>query len=455
MGRIVRQLMDEQVVGVVGRDDELAVLRQTAGRQVRSSCSFTGWPGSARPRWSRRSGSRPGPTGHGASPGLPLDRPTERGFLDALGERTGGGSCRPATLQSRLGELGERVVLMVDTYELFRILDPWLRLEFVPALGDNVRIVLSGRESPMTGWPSAWAHCSAACRSRTCGAATLRVCSSARAWPATSRAYLPVARGHPLSLRLAASALTGRPGASLDAVTVKAVVEGLTELYLGVLDPATRRALDAASVVRRSTLSLLAAMLPDAAPQDAFDRLWALPFVELGDDGLVLHDTVREAVAAQLLSSDPDRSRRYRAAAWRQLRRRSPRASTPRSGGTRPTCSTSSRTRPSARRSSRRPSTCSRSRSRGRRIDPRSLISSAPRAGRVARGPRHLVAAGTRHIPRRARPGRGCRRLQHVLRDGQREPSAGAGGSGRCAGTGTTCAAIRSRGAHESCSAGR
>jgi len=61
-------------------------------------------------------------------------------------------------------------------------------------------------------------------------------------------------------------------------------------------------------------------MLPDAAPQDAFDRLRALPFVEVSDDGLVIHDTVREAVSTLLRSADPERSRRYRAAAWSQLR---------------------------------------------------------------------------------------------------------------------------------------
>ena len=64
----------------------------------------------------------------------------------------------------------------------------------------------------------------------------------------------------------------------------------------------------------------MAAMLPDAAPQDAFERVRGLPFVELSSDGLVLHDTVREVVAAYLRASDPDRSRRYRIAAWRQLR---------------------------------------------------------------------------------------------------------------------------------------
>ena len=72
--------------------------------------------------------------------------------------------------------------------------------------------------------------------------------------------------------------------------------------------------------MRRPTLSLLAAMLPDAEPQEAFDRLRRLPFVELGTDGLMVHDTVREGVAAYLRASDPDRWRRYRIAAWRQLR---------------------------------------------------------------------------------------------------------------------------------------
>jgi len=192
---------------------------------------------------------------------------------------------------------------------------------FVPALTDRVRILLSGRESPMTGWPS---DLGGLFRGLPLGnlrreeAEELLYRAGVNHDDADRIDHL--ARGHPLSLRLAASALAERPGASLEAVAVKAIVEGLTELYLGVLDPRTREALDAASVVRRPTISLLAAMLPEAAPQDAFDRLRRLPFVELGDDGLVLHDTVRETIAAILRSSDPDRSRRYRAAAWRQLR---------------------------------------------------------------------------------------------------------------------------------------
>jgi hypothetical protein len=61
-------------------------------------------------------------------------------------------------------------------------------------------------------------------------------------------------------------------------------------------------------------------MLPGAAPQDAFERLRALPFVERARDGLVVHDAVQRAIAAALHAGDPERHRALRLAAWRQLR---------------------------------------------------------------------------------------------------------------------------------------
>ncbi len=247
--------------------------------------------------------------------------PTERGFLAALEGKTGGDVATAEDAAARLSRLGDRVILILDTYEVLRLLDPWLRQTFVPALTDNVRIVLSGREAPMTGWPSDLGRLfrGLPLENLRRDEAEALLGQTGLGRDDADRIYR-LARGHPLSLRLAASALAERPDLRLEAVTVKAVIEGLTELYLGVLDPETREALDAASVVRRPTLSLLAAMLPESAPQIAFDRLRVLPFVELSDDGLILHDTVREAIAALLRSSDPDRSKRYRAAAWRQLR---------------------------------------------------------------------------------------------------------------------------------------
>ena len=126
--------------------------------------------------------------------------------------------------------------------------------------------------------------------------------------------------GHPLSLQLAASAVRERPDEPEDAV-LPTVVQELAALYLDGLDEETREALDATSVLRRVTLSLLAGVLPEESASVAFERLRALPFVELGREGLVVHDTVRECVAALLRATDPVRWRAYRGAAWRQIRR--------------------------------------------------------------------------------------------------------------------------------------
>jgi DNA-binding winged helix-turn-helix (wHTH) protein len=318
----VRQLMDQQATGLVGRDAELALLRRVLGDGGPLVVFLHGIAGVGKSALAEAFAVEARADGATV---LQLDgraiQPTPYGFLAALEDKTGGALANAAEGAARLERLGDRVVVIIDTYELLRMLDPWLRQSFVPALSDRVRIVLSGREPPMTGWPADF-------RALFLG---IEVGNLTRAGadellaregldPSTAERVYRLARGHPLSLRLASVALTGRSEVGIDAATVKAVVEGLTELYLGVLDMKTREALDAACVVRRPTLSLLAAMLPDTAPQDAFARLRTLPFVQLGDDGLVVHDTVREAVAALLRSSDPDRSRRYRAAAWRQLR---------------------------------------------------------------------------------------------------------------------------------------
>jgi DNA-binding response OmpR family regulator len=322
MTQTVRQLIDEQATWLAGRDDEMDVLRRLLGGGGPLVVFLYGIAGIGKSALVEAFGVEARASGATV---LRLDcrsiEPTERGFLTALEAKTGGELTSAEAAATRLGDLGERVVLVLDTYELARLLDPWLRQAFVPALSDKIRIVLSGREPPMTGWPAALGGLF-----RGLPLENLRrdeaedLLKRAGVDDGDADRIYRLARGHPLSLRLAASALAERPEVSLEAVTVKAIVEGLTELYLGGLDPTTRLALDAASVVRRPTLSLLAAMLPNTAPQDAFDRLRRLPFVELGDDGLVIHDTVRESIAALLRSSDPARSKRYRAAAWRQLR---------------------------------------------------------------------------------------------------------------------------------------
>jgi serine/threonine protein kinase len=124
-----------------------------------------------------------------------------------------------------------------------------------------------------------------------------------------------------LTLKLAATAALERPGLDLQDVAEHKVIQELSRLFLvDVADSATREALEAASVARRITRSLLGAMLPDTSTQDTYDKLSALAFVDSMRDGLRVHDAVHEAIAASLRAADPSRYLEYRRSAWQQLR---------------------------------------------------------------------------------------------------------------------------------------
>ena len=249
--------------------------------------------------------------------------PTEVGLLTELTQATGGPAGTAAEIASRLGEIGAQVVVVLDTYELFRLMDSWLRQVFVPTLPDNVRLVLAGREGPVTAWFSAagWHGLFKAVH--------LDCLDQRSALEYLCRVGVPhedakclegICRGHPLALTLAAALQGSERTMSLTAGVGQRIIEELSRLYISdIPDPHTRRVLEAASVVRRVTVPLLAAMLPDASPQDAQERIRALPFVQADKDGLHIHDAVREAIALTLRAQNPAEHRTYRHAAYRHF----------------------------------------------------------------------------------------------------------------------------------------
>lgn len=82
----------------------------------------------------------------------PLIEPTERGFLQELGNALGGIAPTMEDVVNRMESQGSRMFLVIETYELFRLMDTWLRQVFVPSLPENVRVILVGREPPTPGW---------------------------------------------------------------------------------------------------------------------------------------------------------------------------------------------------------------------------------------------------------------------------------------------------------------
>ena len=245
--------------------------------------------------------------------------PTERGFLTSLGNALG--TPMPTIPDATRALAGDaRVLLTIDTHEQLRLLDAWLRQSFVPALPENARLLLAGRDTP-SAWQRDLGNLMRTIRLENLSQdAALTMLRRTGVDAAIAQRVARIARGHPLSLQLAAGALAERPGLPAEDAVLGPVVEELARLYVDGLDPMTRRALDAASVVRRTTLTLLQAMLPDDDPAELFAALRSLPFAELGAEGLVLHDTVRAATSALLQASDPARHRAHRRAAWTRLR---------------------------------------------------------------------------------------------------------------------------------------
>lgn len=261
---------------------------------------------------------------------LPVDcahvEPTPRGIVRALA----------AALDADLDPVDEEevfrrlapavgpVVLVLDTFEAFGLADTWLRQQLLPRLPAGVRLVIAGRHRPNPAWKTSTAR-GAPVQTMLLGPldtdAALALLGRIGVDSASADRIHRLVGGHPLLLQVAGAAVAERPGIDLDDVAVSETIEAVTNLYLADLDPTTRHALDAASVVRRVTEPLLAAMLPPGSPvPEAIDRLRSLPFVRSTAVGLAVHETLQPVVAASLRASDPVRHARYRQAAWSELR---------------------------------------------------------------------------------------------------------------------------------------
>lgn len=309
----------------IGREEEMNALLQTLDESCPSVTYLHGIGGIGKTRL--LSAFAQGARATGASV-ITLNchciEPTEKGFWTGLSEALGADLNCPEEASARLASLDAPVVVALDNYEVFRLLDTWLRQTFVPQLPSEVRIILCGRESPVAAWFSTpgWDGMFRAIELNALATGeAIELLTNAGISEERATRINRIVGGHPLALTLAASTLVSRQEPALEQVAINRVIDELTRMFVAdIRDPLTRRTFEAASVVRRATISLLRAMLPDAAPQDIFERLSELPFVQTELDGLHIHDSIRQVIAAALKAVDPSRYQAYRRSAWYQLR---------------------------------------------------------------------------------------------------------------------------------------
>src|SRR5262245_13569135 len=252
--------------------------------------------------------------------------PTVQGFLTELSDALGEPLFTVEEVVERLASFDEMIVIALDTYEVFRLMDTWVRQVFVPSLPVNARVAIASRNPPSPAWRTApgWQGLFRSLPIEPLSEIdALAYLAMSGIEPDVARRINRLARGHPLALGMATSIVLSEAGRTIEETGLHQVIEALSRSYIeAVPDALTRQALEASSVVRCVTEPLLHALLPGTPPRDTMERLAALPFVEPGRDGLFIHDAVRSAIASSLATRDPDAHREYRRAAWAYLQNR-------------------------------------------------------------------------------------------------------------------------------------
>jgi hypothetical protein len=250
--------------------------------------------------------------------------PTELSFRRALGVALGLGSLDVGRESSEsLRFTAGRFVVCLDHYEVFRLLDTWIRLHLVPSLPDNGSLLIASREEPHPAWSRLPAGTFETMQpDPLSNAASLELLEEMGVEENVAPSISRFAGGHPLTLVIGALASKERPSNQIRQVTMSRLLEEFTKAYLDDLDEETRTYLEAAALARRISIPMMEAMLPENDPERGFAVLCRLPFVDAMSDGLALHAVLQESIAARLWAASPERHRELRRLAWAYLKGR-------------------------------------------------------------------------------------------------------------------------------------
>lgn len=207
-------------------------------------------------------------------------------------------------------------VLLLDSCELVTGLDQFLRAELLPGLPERSLVVLARRGDPPPGWFSGgWEAVTAQLDLRAMSAGEARQLLAA-CGVADGRvpSIIDWAAGSPLALALAGDAAAADAG--WDAASapdrpeiIRSLLRRLTDTELANIKPS---ALGVAVVARCTTPGLLRAVLPGEDADAAYAQLARLTVAEPLGGGIVLHELVRRALAANLRRDNPDLERDLR-----------------------------------------------------------------------------------------------------------------------------------------------
>lgn len=250
--------------------------------------------------------------------------PVPPGLLGAIGTSLGLELRDVAELAATVVSFAEPVVFALDNYESLRLLDGWLRTEFLPALPISARFIIMGRSLATAPWIAApgWADHVVSLRLGPLAETDVASFLASRGFTESVQNRIArFSRGNPLALLLCTASLADKADALSGDLELNQVIDYLAlTCVTEIADPVLREAIEAASLVRRVTKPVLEAMLPDHPAEDILANLRQLSFVEPAADGLVFHEAFRLAIESRVAAIDPARTRKLKRAAWQSMR---------------------------------------------------------------------------------------------------------------------------------------
>ncbi len=203
-----------------------------------------------------------------------------------------------------------KVLIVIDSYELLKPLDAWLREVFFPQLSQNTIIILAGRKPLTAPWrsDSAWSDLIHEINLRNLSPEESRLFLKKR--NVLKNQYdkvLKLTHGHPLALSLMVDVFKNKEEIDFQFSDNPNIVRTLLNRFLDQSpDLLHRKALEASALVRYCSEGLLKELLELDDAHELFNWLRNLSFTESDKTGLFLHDLVREIIDTDLNWRNPD-----------------------------------------------------------------------------------------------------------------------------------------------------
>jgi DNA-binding NtrC family response regulator len=250
--------------------------------------------------------------------------PTERGFLSQFSKKLDLNPDQGVDgIIQKLKGFNKRVVLVLDTFENFGLLETWLRKSFIPSLPDNVITIIVGRQPPNSAWFTNEEGLGVFFKEIELGELSynevLRFLKAKGLTKDQSEKVYTIVHGHPLALEMASRSIKKNPNIELTYLNFPELIQSLTHDFIDGLTPTMKNTLESVSVLRRFDDPFLRFMLSDDFEEEIIYELANLPFTTITSEGYLMHDIVRETLSKNLRFTDPEKYKKFKRNAWLYL----------------------------------------------------------------------------------------------------------------------------------------